>query len=261
MNFAKPWRERLAESYWVWRLYHVVVADAVSIQRPTKFRIVYEFLTGNLGRVADIGCGPGVFIRYLCEHATHVFAADIDEVTLGRVKARHRDNKNLHCVVTLADCLPFMDGGLDTVLLLEVLEHLTDDSAGIREVRRVLAPGGKLVLSVPVPPGEINETDPRGHKREGYQLEQLEALLEKNGFEVQDHHFAQFRFSRVAETWVQRWRRWFGLPAPIFLTWAGYLDYLLSSQARRTGGCLPASVLIMARKVGYLSAEEKLSVI
>src|SRR6266480_4122500 len=261
MSFAKAWRKRLAESYWVWRLYHVVVADAVSIQRPTKFRIVHEFLSGSLGRVADIGCGPGVFIRYLCKHATHVFAADIDEATLGRVKARHRRNKNLHCVVALADCLPFMDGGLDTVLLLEVLEHLTDDSAGIREVRRVLAPGGKLVLSVPVPPGEMNETDPRGHKREGYQLEQLEGLLEKNGFEIQDHRFAQFRFSRVAETWVHRWRRWFGLPAPIFLTWAGYLDYLLSSQARRTGGCLPASVLIMARKVGYLSAEEKLSVI
>src|SRR5260370_16147052 len=61
MKIAKRWRTRLAESYWVWRFYHLAVADAVSIQRPTKFRIVYEFLNGNLGRVADIGCGPGVF--------------------------------------------------------------------------------------------------------------------------------------------------------------------------------------------------------
>ncbi len=248
MSFAKR-RLRLAESYWVWRLYHLVVADAVSIQRPTKFKIVYEFLSGNLGRIADIGCGPGVFTRYLCERASHVFAADIDEATLGRVKARHSGNNNLHCVVTAAHCLPFKDGGLDTVLLLEVLEHLADDAAGIREVHRVLAPGGKLVLSVPVPPGEVNETDPWGHKREGYQLEQLQMLLVNNGFEVQDHHFAQFKFSRVAETLVQRWRRWFSLPAPIFLTWVGYLDYLLSSEARRTGGCLPACVLIRARKV------------
>jgi len=257
MNFAKPWRMRLAESYWVWRLYHLAVADAVSIQRPTKFRIVYEFLNGKLGRVADIGCGPGVFIQYLCKRATHVFAADIDEATLGRVRARHRGNKNLHCVVTIADRLPFMDGGLDTVLFLEVLEHLADDAAGIREVCRVLAPGGKLVLSVPVPPGEVNETDPLGHKREGYQLEQLQALLENAGFEVQDHCFAQFRFSRVGERLVQHWRRWFRLPAPIFLTWVGYLDYLLSSEVRRKGGCLPACVLIKARKVGNAWAEEK----
>jgi SAM-dependent methyltransferase len=248
VNFTKL-RLRLAENYWVWRLYHFVVADAVSLQRPTKFRIVYAFLSGNLGRVADIGCGPGVFIRYLCERSTQVFAADIDRAALARVKARHSDVKNLHCVVTVVERLPFTDGGLDTVLLLEVLEHLVDDAAEVREIRRVLAPGGKLVISVPVPPGDINENDPWGHKREGYQLEQLQALLENNGFEVQDHHFAQFRFSRVAERLVQHWRQWFRLPAPIFLSWVCYLDYLLSSESRKIGGCLPACVLIMARKV------------
>jgi len=258
MNFAKRWRYRLAKSYWVWRLYHLAVADAVSIQRPTKFRIVYEFLNGNLRRVADVGCGPGVFTRYLCERASHVFAADVDEAALGRVKARHRDNKNLHCVVTTANCLPFADGGLDTVLLLDVLEHMTDDAGEVREICRVLAPGGKLVLSVPVPPGEINETDAWGHKREGYQLEQLQTLLLTNGFEVQDHRFAQFRFSRAGERWVQRWHRSLTLPAPIFLTWVGYLDHLLSSKARKTGGCLPACLLILARKVQNAGAEEKL---
>ena len=256
VSFGQRWRARMAGSYWTWRLYHLVVADAISIQQPTKFRVVYEFLGGNLGRVADIGCGPGVFIRYLCEHASKVYAADIDEAALGRVKARHRSYENLHCVVTLADCLPFTDGELDTVLLLEVLEHLEDDAAGIREIHRVLAPGGKLVLSVPVPPGEINETDQWGHKREGYQLEQLQSLLGNNGFEVQDHRFAQFKFSRIGERLVQRWRRWVSFPAPIFLSWVGYLDYLLSSEARQTGGCLPACILIMARTVGNTSTEE-----
>src|SRR5256885_5597875 len=60
------------------------------------------------------------------------------------------------------------------------------------------------------------------------QLEQLQALLEHNGFEVQDHCFAQFRFSRVGERLVQHWRRWFRLPAPIFLTW-------VRSEERRVG--------------------------
>ncbi len=249
MSSNGRWRVRLGQSYWLWRLYHLVVADAISIQRPTKYKIVYGYLSGNLGRAADIGCGPGVFTRYLCEHADEVYAADIDEATLRRVKARHRDRNNLACLVAFADCLPFADDSLDTVLLLEVLEHLADDAAGIREVCRVLASQGRLVLSVPVPPGEVNEADPWGHKREGYQLEELRALLANNGFEVQDHRFAQFKFSRLGEKLVQRWHRWFRLPAPIFLTWVGYLDYLLSSEARRTGGCLPACVLIMARKL------------
>lgn len=241
-------RVRLAGSYWAWRLYHLLVADAISIQRPTKYKIVYQYLNGNLGRTVDVGCGPGVFTRYLCERASKVYAADIDEVSLSRVRARHRDKKNLGCVVTFADCLPFADGSLDTVLLLEVLEHLADDAAGIREVCRVLAPGGRLVLSVPVPPGEINETDPWGHKREGYQLEQLQDLLRNNGFQEQDHRFAQFKFSRIGEKLVQQWRRSFHLPAPIFITWLGYLDHLLSSEARRAGRYFPACVLIMARK-------------
>jgi SAM-dependent methyltransferase len=249
MNSLKGWRIQLAESYWVWKLYHLVVSDAVSIQRPTKFRIVYEFLDGHLGQVADIGCGPGVFIRRLCLHARHVFAVDIDKAAMRRVKARHRGIRNLDCVITVVDRLPFVDGGLNTVLLLEVLEHLTDDAGEIREIWRVLAPNGKLVLSVPVPPGEINESDPWGHKREGYELKQLQALLENNGFEVQDYNFAQFRFSRLAERLVQRWRQWFRLPAPIFLSWVCYLDYLLSAEARRKGDCLPACVLIKARKV------------
>jgi len=63
MSFSERWRKRLGESYWAWRLYHFVVADSVSIQRPTKYRIVYEYLSGHLGRIADIGCGPGVFVR------------------------------------------------------------------------------------------------------------------------------------------------------------------------------------------------------
>ncbi|MFZ0820072.1 MAG: class I SAM-dependent methyltransferase [Candidatus Acidiferrales bacterium] len=248
MTASKSFRTRIAESHFVWKLYHLFVADAVSLQKPTKYKIIYSFLGGNLGRAADIGCGPGVFIRHLSKRASKVFAADIDAAALQRVKARNRGVTNLECVVTLANHLPFTDSSLDTVLLLEVLEHLEDDAAGVREVCRVLASGGKLVLSVPVPPGEINEGDPWGHKREGYQLDQIRSLVESNGFLVLDYGFAQFKFSRLAEKMVQRWRRWFHLPAPIFLSWLGYLDHLLGSEGRRRGDYHPSTVVVMARK-------------
>jgi len=244
------WRKLLGESYWVWALYHALVADAVSLQRPTKFRAVYQYLSGNLGRVADIGCGPGVFLRYLSDRGTLVFAVDIDGAALGRVKARHRGIQNLHYIIGLVNQLPFADGELDTVVFLEVLEHLTDDAGGIREIFRILAPRGKLVLSVPIPPGETNENDPWGHKREGYTLKELEALLENHSFKIQDYRFAQFKFSRIAEKLVRNWRAWLRLPAPIFLSWVCYLDYLFSPAARRRGQCLPACLLITAEKIG-----------
>ena len=249
MNPLNQWRKRLGQSYWVWQLYHFLVADAVSLQRPTKFRGVREYLGTDLGRTADVGCGPGVFLRHLCARATCVFAVDVDGQSLERVKARHRDLHNLRFVVSLVNHLPFLDNALDTVLFLEVLEHLTDDAGGLREIHRVLAPGGKLVLSVPIPPGEIDKDDPWGHKREGYKPAQLKELLESQNFEVQKHFFAQFKFSRLAENLIRYWRRWLKLPAPIFLSWVCYLDFLLSVEARKTGECLPACIVVAARKV------------
>ncbi len=199
--------KRLARHYRVWRLYHCFVADAVSIQRVTKHKLVHDFLGDTLGIAADIGCGPGVFVRHM--------------------SAR---------------------GHLDTILFLEVLEHITDDRAALREIHRVLRPNGRLILSVPVPPGEVNEGEEWGHKREGYQLHEITAVLADSSFEVQKFAFAEFKFSRRATKVVRWWRRTTHLPAPIFFSWIAYLDHLLDSSKEVTGVHLPTTVLLLARK-------------
>jgi hypothetical protein len=94
----------------------------------------------------------------------------------------------------------------------------------------------------------VDEDEPWGHKREGYQLEEILSLLRSTGFQVKDHRFAQFRFSRLSDNLVRYWRRWLHLPAPIFLAWVGYLDHLLDARKRETGGYLPATVVILATK-------------
>jgi SAM-dependent methyltransferase len=144
--------------------------------------------------------------------------------------------------------LPFSDGQLDTILLLEVLEHLVDDSAAVREISRVLRPGGRLVISVPVPPGEVNHEAAWGHKREGYQLSEIVSLLTANGFDVEKHSFAEFKFSRRAAQAIRWWRASFRLPAPIFLAWIAHLDHFLDSRKTQTGSELPATVVVLARK-------------
>lgn len=233
---------------WVWRLYHFLVADAVTIQGPTKYSHVYNFLGQELGRVADIGCGPGVFLRYLCRHGKNVFAADVDEESLERTLERHAGSRNLAGLVTLATQLPFPDTSLDTVLFLEVLEHLEDDRGALREIQRVIVPGGKLVLSVPVPPGEINEGEKWGHKREGYQLREIQELLEVAGFRVLRHAFAQFQFCRLADLLIREWRNKVRLPAPALLGWISYLDLLLSSERKQRGDFRPMDVILLAEK-------------
>jgi len=241
-------RSKLAGSYTVWRLYHSFVADAVSLQRPTKFKFVYQFLDGDLGTVADIGCGPGVFLRYLSARADTVWAVDRDAAALQRLAARHHGDPKLRLVAADIAQLPFQPGGFDTVVFLEVLEHLIDDQAALQQLHGLLKPGGRLLLSVPVPPGEINRDDPWGHKREGYALPELERLLESNGFSVERHGFAQFRYSRLAERALRAWRNALHLPAPIFLSWICYLDYLFGVDSRSSGQHMPSSVVVLARQ-------------
>ena len=225
-----------------------MVADAVALQKPTKFSLVYDYLGRDLGVVADLGCGPGVFTRYLSRYARVVWAADVNLGTLQRVRARHRQNANVGFVVTEVSRLPFSQGCFDTILFLEVLEHLEDDGGALKELARLLKPGGKLVLSVPVPPGEVNKNEPWGHKREGYTWAELRDLLQGSKLVVEGHGFAQFRFSRWGEKALRFWGRTFRLPAPIFLSWVCYLDHLLAADERRVGGHSPSSMVVLARK-------------
>ena len=248
MNGESGLLKRLAGSYGIWRLYHLIIADAIAVQRPTKYKLVREFLGDSLGTAADIGCGPGVFTRHMSARAKHLVAADIDFECLDRVRLRNQKLGNVEFIVTGADVLPFPDEHLDTILLLEVLEHLVDDSAAVREMSRVLRPGGRLVVSVPVPPGEVDHDSAWGHKREGYKLSEIVSLLTTNGFEIEKHSFAEFKFSRRAAQAIRWWRNAIRVPAPIFLAWIAYLDHFLDSRKAQTGSQLPATVIVLAKK-------------
>lgn len=96
------------------------------------------------GRVLVDGCGVGMYLARLAKLAHQAVGLDIEHE---RTLEAHQEAEQVICGA--GEQLPFPDNGFDLVLSHEVLEHVQDDQAAIREIVRVLRPGGRLVLFVP----------------------------------------------------------------------------------------------------------------
>ena len=94
--------------------------------------------------VLDVGCGVGAFVRRLREFTPQVYGFDVDRASVARGAEEVPG-----LALAVGEHLPYRNGVFDVVLMHEVLEHVDDDLATLREVRRVLAPGGKAVVFCP----------------------------------------------------------------------------------------------------------------
>jgi SAM-dependent methyltransferase len=101
--------------------------------------------------------------------------------------------------------IPLIDASCDVCFCSEVLEHIEDDGAALDELRRVLKPGGFLMISVPTPPAVF---DP-AHLREGYTIEDLRAMLSRRGFEVVETRLCMYAAFKLI---LRLWRRFGRLP-------------------------------------------------
>jgi SAM-dependent methyltransferase len=112
-------------------------------------RMLAEVLRGVVGPavILDVGCGDGSALAAAMEHnPAHRFAGiDWSADALRQARARR-----LTVVRGSVDpCLPVADGAADVVIMSELIEHLVDPDGAVAEIRRVLRPGGSLLLSTP----------------------------------------------------------------------------------------------------------------
>jgi len=168
-------------------------------------------------RALDAGSGSGEYTRLmLLPRAGKVVALDTDHNCLRRLASRLSWRQCSRCQLTVGSVakIPARDGEFDLVLFTEVLEHCQDDEAIVAEMARVLAPGGILIISVPVPPAPID--DP-AHVREGYRFEQLRAMLERHGMRCRQYKFCMFSLSRAAIRAAVGFNRWIRVPLPLMM--------------------------------------------
>jgi SAM-dependent methyltransferase len=151
-------------------------------------------------RVLDMGCGGGRHAFAVLRRGAHVIAFDANADELAGVREMGAamvaegevpDGGDLVCVEGDALDLPFEDGSFDRIIAAEVLEHIPDDERAISELSRVLAPGGRIAVTVPARfPEQVNwllDSDyhdtPGGHVRI-YRKGELESRMHAAGLEV-----------------------------------------------------------------------------
>jgi SAM-dependent methyltransferase len=98
------------------------------------------------GVLVDVGCGKGTFLETLRQRGfARVHGVDVDP----RLVEIGRSGRGLSLAVGSAETIPHADGALDAVTSFHVLEHLDDVGSALREVARVLRPGGVFLVEVP----------------------------------------------------------------------------------------------------------------
>ncbi len=97
-------------------------------------------------RILDIGCGIGTYVDKFRSLGGHAFGVDVDAEKLADA---HRTKRLQLLAVAVSEALPFPNDYFDVVVLHEVIEHVADDYATIREAHRVVHRNGRIIVFAP----------------------------------------------------------------------------------------------------------------
>lgn len=140
-------------------------------------------------RILDIGCGTGANLEMLSQFG----AAEGVDVSIDALEfCRQRGLQNVR--QGEAEHLPYEDGSFDLVTALDVVEHLDDDVLGLKEMRRVLRPGGVALMFVPAFMFLWGVQDDVSHHRRRYTRATLQQAVRAAGFEIERFTYANITF-------------------------------------------------------------------
>jgi 2-polyprenyl-3-methyl-5-hydroxy-6-metoxy-1,4-benzoquinol methylase len=166
---------------------------------PSDFALRLGFLLGHVSpgdRVLDLGCGEGRFAAELLAAGASVLAVDVAAEPLRRAAALHPELE-----LRLIDgegSWELDDASFDVVWAGEVIEHVADTAGWLSELRRVLRPGGRLLLSTPAHDrlallglalsgrAFAAHFDPRGDHLRFYSRASLTELISEFRFDVRE---------------------------------------------------------------------------
>jgi len=156
--------------------------------------IFVALLDRHLGRrtdghrlILDLGCGVGGMLAQLEEYG-RVIGTDVTLKGLQHCAARHFPR----LVASNGPAGCFRDGSLDCITAFDALEHITDDTGTLREIRRMLKPGGLLVASAPAYQFLFSQQDRITHHVRRYTLGEFTRKARDAGLHVEQASYINF---------------------------------------------------------------------
>ena len=158
---------------------------------PPEFARRRDYLLAEVrpgDRALDLGCGAGEFTAALAQAGADTVGVEVAEAALRRARASHPELD--FRLAPIDGPLPLGDNTFDVVWSSEVIEHVADTARWLSEIRRVLVPGGRLLLTTPshgrlrVALGGVERfSEPLGDHLHLYTRRSLTETLEGFGFD------------------------------------------------------------------------------
>jgi SAM-dependent methyltransferase len=217
-------------------------------------RRVLEGVIADLGlpsdaRILDAGCGSGRNMVELARFGA-VTGVELSDTSVEIARARHAGEVIAGSVLEM----PFGDGGFDLAVSLDVIEHLEDDLGALRELRRTVAPGGALLVTVPAYQWLWSGHDEINHHHRRYTRRSLQRAGEQAGWkQVRTTYFNSLLLpmaivlrllervnTKTTESSLDLWVP----PSPV--NWLLERPLVLESALIEHGGRIPAGLSLLA---------------
>ncbi len=173
---------RVEDSHW-WYVGRRAILESFLEQIAAELRTANDEL-----QILDVGCGTGGNLEMLKKFGA-VEGVDVSDDALEFCRS-----KGLTVHKGLAEAMPFADESFDVTTALDVIEHLDDDLAGLREMFRILKKGGKTLIFVPAFMWLWGVQDDVSNHRIRYTKKQIVERLQKAGFEIERATYANWTF-------------------------------------------------------------------
>jgi ubiquinone/menaquinone biosynthesis C-methylase UbiE len=201
----------------LWRTY--TRRTLAEVQAAIDFSALYGIpqRLGRSPRVLDVACGTGVLLKWLCEHIPGVEAYGVDASAdmLEQAGAALKDQPHVHLERAEVGAgetahLPYAPGTFDLITFTNAMHDLLEPAATLRGLKRLLAPGGQLVMEdfarrEPPFPWKAFEWVLRraeGGQVHAFTLDEVQSLCEQTGLRVSCSK--AFQVNRLWRAWVLR---------------------------------------------------------